>query len=53
VPASSWRTGANVLNVRFGNSTVPAHLGGDSQDQRSLSAAFDFLEVETRDPRPQ
>ena len=45
--AESWRRGANVLYLRFGHSTVPSQLGGGSTDHRALSAAFDFLEVES------
>ena len=49
VPASTWSPGANILYLRFGRSTVPAQVHSGSKDQRSLSAAFDFLEVVTED----
>ena len=51
-PSSAWSPGANILYFRFSRSTVPAELGSGSTDHRSLSAAFDFLEVLTDDPRP-
>jgi len=49
IPVSTWSAGANILYLRFARSTVPAHLGTGSTDQRDLSAAFDFLEVVTED----
>jgi hypothetical protein len=50
VPESAWNTGANILNIHFGRSTVPAEAVPGSRDRRSLSAAFDYLEVVT-EPR--
>ena len=52
VPTSTWSSGANILYLRFGRSTVPAQVDRGSSEQRSLSAAFDFLEVLTEDPGP-
>ena len=52
VPASSWSSGANVLDLRLARSTIPAQQGTGSTDQRNLSAAFDFLEVVTEDTAP-
>lgn len=48
VPESAWSTGANILHLHFGRSTVPAEVIPDSKDYRSLSAAFDYLEVVTQ-----
>ena len=45
VPAASWSSGANILFLRFARSTIPAEVITGSQDRRSLSAAFDYLEV--------
>ena len=50
VPTSSWSSGANILYLRFGRSTVPAQVDSGSKENRNLSAAFDFLEVLTEDP---
>jgi hypothetical protein len=48
VPESAWSTGANILHLYFGRSTVPAEVTPGSGDRRSLSAAFDYLEVVTQ-----
>jgi len=45
LPAASWSPGANILFLRFARSTIPAEVVAGSQDRRSLSAAFDYLEV--------
>lgn len=44
-PSSIWQVGANVLTLGFGRSTIPASVVAGSSDRRSLSAAFDYLEV--------
>lgn len=48
VPESAWSTGANILHLHFGRSTVPAEVVPGSRDYRSLSAAFDYLEAVTQ-----
>jgi 4-amino-4-deoxy-L-arabinose transferase-like glycosyltransferase len=50
VPASSWSSGANILYLRFGRSTIPAQLDSGSTEKRNLSAAFDYLEVVAKVP---
>ena len=50
VPASSWSTGANILYLRFARHMAPSRVDGSSPDHRSLSVAFDFLEVLTVGP---
>ncbi len=50
IPESAWNTGANILRIHFGRSTVPAEVVPGSRDRRNLSAAFDYLEVVT-EPR--
>jgi len=47
VPESAWSAGANILSLRFGRSIAPAEVVPGSRDRRSLSAAFDYLEVVT------
>lgn len=45
-PEEVWSSsGANILYLRFGRTTVPAEAVTGSKDRRSLSAAFDYLEV--------
>ena len=46
LPQAVWSSsGANVLYLRFARSTAPSEVNKGSQDHRSLSAAFDYLEV--------
>ncbi len=49
ISQAAWSRGVNILYLEFGRTTVPARLGGASQEQRSLSAAFDYLQVEMVD----
>lgn len=45
VPASAWSHGANILTLRFAHTASPAAVLPGARDGRSLSVAFDFLEV--------
>jgi mannosyltransferase len=49
VPEATWSSGANMLYLRFARSTIPAEVAKGSQDRRSLSAAFDYLELVDED----
>ena len=45
VPAAYWRPDANLLTLRFGWLQSPAELDPSSPDQRTLAAAFDYVEA--------
>jgi hypothetical protein len=45
VPASTWSSGANILYLRFRRTTRVSEAIEGASDRRSLSAAFDYLEV--------
>ena len=45
VPRSVWRTGANELRFAFAYAESPKERLSGSTDERTLSAAFDWLEI--------
>ncbi|MEM7588042.1 MAG: hypothetical protein AAF560_31935, partial [Acidobacteriota bacterium] len=45
VPADAWSTSANLLTLRFSRTASPASVVPGAGDSRSLSAAFDYLEI--------
>lgn len=45
VPATSWRKGDNEIRFRFKYAEAPFHKAPPNQDKRTLSAAFDWLEI--------
>ncbi|MEJ2086289.1 MAG: hypothetical protein P8Y44_11515 [Acidobacteriota bacterium] len=44
-PAEAWLGGPDILTLRFRRTDTPAEVLAGSNDWRSLSAAFDYLEV--------
>ena len=45
VPATAWRRGDNELRFKFKYAEAPVLIAPPSQDKRTLSAAFDWLEI--------